>query len=426
MQAHSTLVLVGTFTIALGALALVAPGQNPPTEPYSEDQGSLEDPGGSAQASVPRLPSGPEAVPCGVRSLALVLAYLGVPVPVAQLRDELEVSEKHETSFHKLASCARRHGMKAVGFKMDLEDFIKLREPVIVRVRTEDKFHFTVALPRPEGIVSIFEPVYSAQPIMVPLDEFAESFTGDVLVVRNRDALPGEELAFMPEPLRSGGAAGQESNQQGSPDRKPRVAIAPATPARSPRGNASKPGSGSNEPNAPRIEFESEALDFGPLHSGEDQMQGVFHFRNTGAATLIIDKIQAGCSCTVSTLAKREYAPGEKGEIGVTVDMSDRLGDFRTRVTVKTNDPKNEEVDLDLHCFVFHDPQVYPDVVSLGTLDVGSELRRSLKVKLPTSPSQPDAEIVAIRTPVAALNCSLLPSSQRIEAAILYDVVCEL
>jgi hypothetical protein len=72
-----------------------------------------------------------------------------------------------------------------------------------------------------------------------------------------------------------------------------------------------------------------------------------FRFKNTGTAVLKVEpKIDSSCGCTVPTLAKTDYAPGEEGEIKVTYSAGSAAATARKYLTVHCNDPKHPTVKL--------------------------------------------------------------------------------
>ena len=60
----------------------------------------------------------------------------------------------------------------------------------------------------------------------------------------------------------------------------------------------------------PKISFQKTVHDFGEVGIKE-KGQCQFKFKNTGTALLKIGEITASCGCTVPTLSKKEYQPGE-------------------------------------------------------------------------------------------------------------------
>ena len=90
------------------------------------------------------------------------------------------------------------------------------------------------------------------------------------------------------------------------------------------------------DPNAPKIEFESETIDYGSIDQGSDGVR-YFKFTNSGKTPLIITNCQGSCGCTVPECPTKEaIMPGESGEIRVKYDTK-RVGPFNKTVTVKSN-----------------------------------------------------------------------------------------
>ncbi len=76
--------------------------------------------------------------------------------------------------------------------------------------------------------------------------------------------------------------------------------------------------------------------DFGTVwdHKNVDHM---FKFTNTGSEPLVIEDIRSTCGCTVPELEKKEYAPGESGEVKVIFNPHNRKGVNERTITVITN-----------------------------------------------------------------------------------------
>lgn len=86
---------------------------------------------------------------------------------------------------------------------------------------------------------------------------------------------------------------------------------------------------------APKIEFESETIDYGEVKKGSDGVR-VFKFKNTGNAPLVIEDVTSSCGCTIPKKPEDPIAPGENGEIEVKYDTK-RVGHIRKTVTVYSN-----------------------------------------------------------------------------------------
>ena len=71
------------------------------------------------------------------------------------------------------------------------------------------------------------------------------------------------------------------------------------------------------------------------------RVKHLFGFKNSGTANLIIESVQPSCGCTGATLGdKKEYAPGETGEIKVSFNTQGREGINSKTITITSNDKR--------------------------------------------------------------------------------------
>jgi mono/diheme cytochrome c family protein len=102
---------------------------------------------------------------------------------------------------------------------------------------------------------------------------------------------------------------------------------------------------------SPLIVFNETSFNFGVVNQGEP-LEHIFIFRNGGADTLIIEKVTSSCGCMATVVNSETIGPGETGEIKVTVDTSWKKGRVEKTVQVKSNDPLNPLVILQLRADV--------------------------------------------------------------------------
>lgn len=89
--------------------------------------------------------------------------------------------------------------------------------------------------------------------------------------------------------------------------------------------------------NPTSMEFEEMAFDFGEIVDGE-LVNKVFSFKNTGDTELVLISVKGSCGCTVpEDWPKHPIAPGETGEIAVTFNSANRVGNVKKSVRIEAN-----------------------------------------------------------------------------------------
>lgn len=66
----------------------------------------------------------------------------------------------------------------------------------------------------------------------------------------------------------------------------------------------------------------------------QEEVRAVFAFRNAGDEPVVIRRMRTDCDCTTPELKKREYAPGEAGQIELVFEIGERTGVQERRLTV--------------------------------------------------------------------------------------------
>ena len=147
-----------------------------------------------------------EALECGAASLGMVLAYWKKWSPLERLRIDCGVSRDGSNALNILKA-ARKYGMVAKGFRMEVERLRKVEAPAILHWNF---CHFVVFNGFKGDKVSLNDPARGR--VLVDMEEFNRSFTGIVLTFQ-----PGPEfkssgrrasvLSFVCERMKSAKAA---------------------------------------------------------------------------------------------------------------------------------------------------------------------------------------------------------------------------
>jgi hypothetical protein len=75
-------------------------------------------------------------------------------------------------------------------------------------------------------------------------------------------------------------------------------------------------------------------------------VETTFTFKNTGSSPVRIRKVQSSCGCTTTKLDKRDFAPGETGELKAKFTFRGRRGAQRKTIQVITDDGTETVLDF--------------------------------------------------------------------------------
>ena len=106
-----------------------------------------------------------------------------------------------------------------------------------------------------------------------------------------------------------------------------------------------------------------------------------YRFTNIGASTVSIVDVRPSCGCTTATLAKKEYAPGESGEIEAKLNFAGHVGHQEKWIYVTTNVPGSEPALLSLAVDIPPEVTIQPEFVMWR---IGDPLEpKTMRVVLP-------------------------------------------
>lgn len=119
--------------------------------------------------------------------------------------------------------------------------------------------------------------------------------------------------------------------------------LAPQVSAQSPTGNSKE----KTPVTGPKWVLDEPLYDFGTAWAGV-VVQNKFTVRNEGVGVLKIIEAKPHCSCSVADDYTREIAQGESGFITFTLQTAAKSGPVNESIVVRTNDPNNRFMTLEM------------------------------------------------------------------------------
>lgn len=169
-----------------------------------------------------------------------------------------------------------------------------------------------------------------------------------------------------------------------------------------------QPGATEPPPFVPYLAFETKRIEH-TAQPGETSFKANFPFTNKTDKVVEVLHVQSTCGCTVATLEKMTYEPGEGGVIEAVFEYGDRAGPQEKTVSVMTLSaggagPQMEHLTIAVNLL---DPlRVVPRLISWRSSEGGEE--RHLQVRL--EPSL-DPKPVRVETSDPAFEAHLEPTS---------------
>lgn len=122
----------------------------------------------------------------------------------------------------------------------------------------------------------------------------------------------------------------------------------------------------------PGLSFDEPNRRFPTIEEGE-RVSVEFDFVNSSDRTIRITNIRASCGCTVPTLEKRTYAPGERGTIEAVFNSTGRPGQQTSTIAVETDNPGQEQIRLSMVGMVTSPLRLSQSNIPLQIVAAGTE-----------------------------------------------------
>jgi len=100
-----------------------------------------------------------------------------------------------------------------------------------------------------------------------------------------------------------------------------------------------------------------------PTKWSDAKVTAVYKFTNTGKETLKITDLSSSCGCTVPSLDKMTYAPGESGVLTAVFTPGDKIGPQVKTITLKTDLKDQPVIELTFKTDVPALPDLQPQLI---------------------------------------------------------------
>jgi Protein of unknown function (DUF1573) len=129
----------------------------------------------------------------------------------------------------------------------------------------------------------------------------------------------------------------------------------------------------------PRAEAINPVYDFGHVYSGTP-VTHAFRVRNAGTGPLTITAVRTSCGCTAAQPTKTNLLPGEESSIAVSFDTRTDHGPAVRTITVITNDPEHQPLQLTMRGDVKVQVAANPSIVTFEKTTRGHERTQQVTV----------------------------------------------
>lgn len=160
----------------------------------------------------------------------------------------------------------------------------------------------------------------------------------------------------------------------------------------------------------PQVQAPGAVYDFGNVYNGTP-VKHIFRLKNAGTAPLAINAVRTSCGCTAAQPTKSQLLPGEESSIAVSFDTRADHGPATRTITVFTNDPNHQQLQLTMRGDVKVQVEASPSLVMFERIKRGTE--PSLQVTL--TDEMPDRTFKV--GPITNANPDIKVASQPIRGA---------
>ena len=249
---------------------------------------------------------------CGPRSLLIVCQILGIDAQFSELTEASDFSEMTGTTMAGLYKAAAAKRLNPVGVRASLSDLYQLEMPVIAHVNED---HFLVITEANPGQIRLRDPIQKYD-TLTP-EEFEKIWNGALLIF----TLDRAEVA---------------------------------------------PSSVQNSAQSLPLQVNERTHHFGEAFGGQE-LNHIFTFTNTGTDPVQITDIQSSCYCTTAFLNDKNIAPGQSGQIEVTLKVPSKNEKVKERVQLHTDSPVQPTLQFSITANARLPVEPIPERIVLGS-----------------------------------------------------------
>jgi hypothetical protein len=129
----------------------------------------------------------------------------------------------------------------------------------------------------------------------------------------------------------------------------------------------------------PAVQSAEPIYNFGAVYSGT-VVKHTFQLKNTGTAPLIISGVRTSCGCTAAQPTRSHLPPGEESEIAVSFDTHSDRGPATRTITVFTNAPSHQQVQLTMRGDVRVQVDASPSLLIFDHVTRGTEQSHQVRL----------------------------------------------
>ncbi len=248
---------------------------------------------------------------CGPRSLLIACQILGIDAQFSELSEASDFSAETGATMAGLYQAATTMQLNPAGVRASLDDLYQLEMPVIAHVNED---HFLVVTEANPDQIRLRDPIqrYSA----LSPEEFERIWNGALLIF----TLDRDEVA--------------SSSVQNSTQCLP-------------------------------LQVTKQRHNFGEVPVGQE-LKHIFVFTNTGTAPVQITEVQSSCNCTTAFLSDKNIAPGQEGQIEVSLKVPSKNKKVEERVLLYTDSPAQPAIEFIITANAVLPLVPIPEQITLG------------------------------------------------------------